>query len=303
MRAEAQLIHDGHDASANLLERLPAATFLIDPEGLIAAANGAARQLMTPIDGVGLSLAAAFGLAGATAGELSALSNEAARVRIQLADGRVIDLRATAMDGAGRVVCAFDVSSYVRDAELGAMDALTGLLNRAGFSARLQEALSAAERSAQTLAVLYIDLDRFKNVNDTLGHPIGDALLAKVADRLRSAILKGDVIGRLGGDEFAVIQRSGEQPLAAESLAARLVDLLGRTYVISGHSITIGASIGVTIGTGAGGAASEHPSPVRRRRTAPGLRPWRDRAPSRRASSSGRRPHLCRWLRQCWRRW
>ncbi len=84
-------------------------------------------------------------------------------------------------------------------------------------------------------------------INDTLGHGIGDLLLKKVADRLVSACRKGDVVARLGGDEFVVLQGGVREAADAEKLAARIVDLVGRTYVLSGHTINIGASVGVAL--------------------------------------------------------
>ena len=102
-------------------------------------------------------------------------------------------------------------------------------------------------RGGEPFAVLCIDLDRFKAVNDTLGHPVGDALLRKVGERLSKAAREGDVVARLGGDEFAVIQVGTDQPTASEALAARLVDLIGRTYVVDGHMLNIGASVGVAL--------------------------------------------------------
>lgn len=247
MRAEAQRPRSSVSHDDDFFERFPTPTLLLDREGQVTALNLAARRLLAPIDAVGLPLSTAFGLAGANSGDLLQWSQDSGRARVSFADGRIIDLHQTTADPASCIVTALDVSAYVRDAELGSKDALTGLFNRSAFSARLQEALSESERSKKPVAVLCIDLDRFKNVNDTLGHPIGDALLAKVADRLRSAVRKGDIIGRLGGDEFAIIQRGADQPIAAESLAARLVDLVSRTYVISCHSITIGASVGIAV--------------------------------------------------------
>jgi diguanylate cyclase (GGDEF)-like protein len=138
-----------------------------------------------------------------------------------------------------------DVSAYVVQADLEARDALTGLFNRAGFQAHIRQMLQAAAGDGGTVSLLCLDLDRFKSVNDTLGHPVGDALLVKVAERLRRAARKQDIIARMGGDEFAIIQDGAGQPNGAQSLAARLIDLLGRTYVISGHSLHIGASIGI----------------------------------------------------------
>ena len=129
----------------------------------------------------------------------------------------------------------------------GALDHLTGLPNRIRFQARLNEARSRLERSGEGFAVLAVDLDRFKHVNDTLGHPIGDALLQKVAERLQSAVRPTDTVARFGGDEFAVIQGNVADAVGPEVLAKRIVDLLGRAYIVEGHLINIGASVGVAI--------------------------------------------------------
>ncbi len=96
-----------------------------------------------------------------------------------------------------------------------------------------------------------IDLDHFKDVNDTLGHPAGDALLRAVAGRLRNCIRDSDVVARLGGDEFAILQISGNQPDAAESLAQRIVESLAQTYDVDGHPAVVGASVGVSFATDA----------------------------------------------------
>ena len=130
--------------------------------------------------------------------------------------------------------------------------ALTGLHDRRMFRQRLAERLTALKRDQQPFAVLCVDLDRFKAINDTLGHPVGDALLRKVGERLSKAAREGDVVARLGGDEFAVILTGADQPQAAEALAARLVDLIGRTYLVDGHMLNIGASIGIAVAPGDG---------------------------------------------------
>jgi diguanylate cyclase (GGDEF)-like protein len=96
-------------------------------------------------------------------------------------------------------------------------------------------------------ALLLLDLDRFKAVNDTLGHAIGDKLLCRVVDRLRATVRKSDLVARLGGDEFAILQRSPKQPDAAKALAQRLVDLVGRTYLVDDHILNIGVSIGIAL--------------------------------------------------------
>ncbi|MDO9429682.1 MAG: bifunctional diguanylate cyclase/phosphodiesterase, partial [Phenylobacterium sp.] len=128
----------------------------------------------------------------------------------------------------------------------GRLDALTGLVDRVGLAASLEAAIGSAS-AAEAVAVLCLDLDRFKAVNDTLGHPTGDSLLRKVAQRLRSAVREGDTVARMGGDEFVVVQRGALQPEAAEALCRRLTDLVGRTYLVDGHTVDIGVSIGVAI--------------------------------------------------------
>jgi diguanylate cyclase (GGDEF)-like protein len=127
-------------------------------------------------------------------------------------------------------------------------DALTGLPNRLLLREQLEEALASVSREGETLAVLFLDLDGFKSVNDTLGHSVGDALLRCIADRLRNALKETDHIARLGGDEFAIIQLSEEQPRGASALASRLIDLISAPCVVDGHHLVIGASIGIVAG-------------------------------------------------------
>lgn len=131
-----------------------------------------------------------------------------------------------------------------RVAHMAHHDPLTGLANRALFQQRLEEAVHGEE----PFALLCVDLDRFKEVNDTHGHPIGDALLCRVAARLRGNALPGDVVARLGGDEFALIQRGGKQPETALGTARRIVERLGAAFEVAGHSVEVAASVGIAIG-------------------------------------------------------
>jgi diguanylate cyclase (GGDEF)-like protein len=128
-------------------------------------------------------------------------------------------------------------------------DALTGLPNRILFSERVEQSIAQSGRG-RGFAVLCLDLDRFKIVNDTLGHPIGDRLLRAVAERIRSCIRETDTVARLGGDEFAIVQTNLARPEDAGELAQRVVLALSRPFDIEGNQIVIGTSVGIALGTG-----------------------------------------------------
>jgi diguanylate cyclase (GGDEF)-like protein len=128
-------------------------------------------------------------------------------------------------------------------------DALTGLPNRLLFHTRLEEALARARRG-ERFSLLYLDLDRFKAINDTLGHPAGDTLLQEVTKRLLAEVREADTVARLGGDEFAILQAAVDQAPQAALLAQRLVAALCAPYQVSGHHVDIGVSIGIAIAYG-----------------------------------------------------
>jgi len=125
-------------------------------------------------------------------------------------------------------------------------DSLTNLPNRVLLRERLEEALPYIPPGEQ-LAVLYLDLDHFKSVNDTLGHPIGDELLKVVAERLRRCTREHDTIARLGGDEFAIIMTAMDQPTDAAALARRIRDSITKPYELDGHQIVADISIGISV--------------------------------------------------------
>ena len=122
-------------------------------------------------------------------------------------------------------------------------DPLTGLPNRRLFHRRADKMMAEDSR----LALLMVDLDRFKAVNDTLGHPVGDTLLNLVAKRLRAILREADVVARLGGDEFALLMAPPPDPEALAQLGRRIVDVVGRPYLVHGHLVNVGASVGVAV--------------------------------------------------------
>jgi diguanylate cyclase (GGDEF)-like protein len=156
---------------------------------------------------------------------------------------------ARALDGRRR---------YEKEIEhLARHDVLTNLPNRALFRDELKRAFANRSREGERVAVLCLDLDRFKPVNDSLGHAVGDELLQQVAMRLSSCVRAGDLAARLGGDEFGVIQSRVEDEGDASALAERIVQSLSVPYDLAGHRVTIGASVGIAIGAGADGTPDE----------------------------------------------
>jgi diguanylate cyclase (GGDEF)-like protein len=126
-------------------------------------------------------------------------------------------------------------------------DSLTGLANRHAFSQALESECGKLSRYGRPFALLMVDLDRFKPINDTLGHPIGDLVLQKVAGRLRRAVRAGDLVARIGGDEFAIIAFGVADAGQAGTLAARVVEVLSRPFVVDGNVAELGGSVGVAL--------------------------------------------------------
>ena len=167
-----------------------------------------------------------------------------------LTDGRSIAITHQPTPDGGFVATFEDITERLlaeeRIRHLARHDALTDLLNRVAFYEQIETILSQLRRS-ETMAVLSLDLDHFKSVNDTLGHPIGDLLLQAAADRMRSCVRDDDIVARLGGDEFAIVQVPSEQPSSIASLATRLIEVVGAPYDLDGHQVVVGASVGVTV--------------------------------------------------------
>ncbi len=169
----------------------------------------------------------------------------------ELSDGRVIAVTRKPMPEGGWVTTHEDVTEKMRNekriAHMAQHDALTSLPNRALLNERLEEAL-AHIRNGEVVAIHLLDLDRFKNVNDTLGHLGGDKLLQMVAERLRRLVRGTDTVARMGGDEFAIVQRAIDSESEATVLASRIIESLSEPYALGGHQAIIGSSVGIAIG-------------------------------------------------------
>ena len=167
--------------------------------------------------------------------------HEGARVR--LVDGRTIQITHNPMPDCGYVAVHEDVTAYV-DVEdrlryLAGHDQLTGLRNRHAFAETFAATLATA-RPGVDIALHYLDLDRFKAVNDAFGHDLGDMLLQKVAKRLTMCASHRDVVGRIGGDEFVILQPMVDGKLGATDMASRVIEAVAQPYRLTGHQVSVG---------------------------------------------------------------
>ena len=167
---------------------------------------------------------------------LSSLAEAFARMVLQL-EAREFQLECTIEDLV-RVKQELEQANY---------DALTGLANRVIARDRLHQGLLQAQRSEQQLGVLYLDLDKFKWVNDNLGHAAGDELLRQVASRMRQTARQADTVARLGGDEFLCVMPAIHDLSAAQDLAGRLVECLSQPFQLEADRVSIGASVGIAM--------------------------------------------------------
>ena len=167
-----------------------------------------------------------------------------------LADGRIIAVRHQPMAGGGWVGTYEDITERYRAEEniahMARHDALTGLPNRLLFSEKMAEGLARVAERNETMLVMCFDLDNFKAINDSLGHPFGDKLLRQMAERLREVIGEPGTFARLGGDEFAILHPTGNKQ-AAEGLARQLINATSRPFLIDGQEINSSICIGLAI--------------------------------------------------------
>jgi len=175
-------------------------------------------------------------------------------------DSQVFTAMAAAIAVAALIIVGTGISTHLveegrmetqqRLRQIAMHDMLTGLSNRHNFVTQLARECAALHGTAQPFALLLIDLDRFKAVNDTRGHPVGDLLLKGVAMRLRKAARSNDLIARFGGDEFAILARDVGDDESVERFAAKIVDVLSAPFELNGYIVEIGASVGVTLAPG-----------------------------------------------------
>lgn len=246
------------------VQNMPLALCMFDTSGALMVSNDAFRKLF--------ELDATFPTSGADQeavlamiGELRAFEDvdEFVKATLKVAsigfadstvwhllDGRSVSAILQPTPDGWMLICE-DITDRVAAEErirrLARNDALTGLANRFSFQEEIERALTSAEQKHPT-AVMFIDLDRFKNVNDTMGHPAGDELLRQVAGRLAWTAGEQDTVARLGGDEFAVIQRNKDsQPEAAMALGQDIIEQLTSPFIIEGQTVHIGGSVGVAL--------------------------------------------------------
>jgi diguanylate cyclase (GGDEF)-like protein len=169
---------------------------------------------------------------------------------VQLHDGRTIFKKVAPIAGGGWVDVQEDVTERMEQAAkiayMAEHDMLTGLANRVQFLEQLEAALNG-RRHDERIAVLFIDLDRFKPINDTLGHLVGDVLLREVATRLRATVRAPDLVARLGGDEFVILQITARPEQEAGELASRIIATLSAPYEVHGRMLEIAASVGIAV--------------------------------------------------------
>jgi diguanylate cyclase (GGDEF)-like protein/PAS domain S-box-containing protein len=222
----------GHDpktllASSNWAEQL------IHPEDLAKVGEAMRSILNKDAEGASIEFRLRTG-----DGALRWVENRYVPVRDK--EGRLIEVEGIVIDVTERKAAEEKISLLART------DSLTGLANRATFMERLSQSFAAAQRGANPFAILYLDLDKFKPVNDTFGHPVGDSLLQQVAQRLKSCTRETDLVARLGGDEFAILQGEMKEPANAGTLAAKIQTAIALPFSINSNEVNISVSIGIS---------------------------------------------------------
>jgi diguanylate cyclase (GGDEF)-like protein/PAS domain S-box-containing protein len=221
----------GHDA-AQLVASANWAKALINPDDQAKVDAAMARVLEKDAQGASIEFRLRTG-----DGTYRWVENRYVPVRNK--EGRLLEVEGIILDITERKVAEEKIALLART------DGLTGLANRATFIERLRQAFAASTRGATSFAIFYLDLDHFKGVNDTLGHPVGDLLLQEVSERIKNCTRESDVVARLGGDEFAVLQLDMGEPANAGALAAKIQTRLALPYSLDGNEVRISVSIGI----------------------------------------------------------
>jgi diguanylate cyclase (GGDEF)-like protein len=248
------------------LNNMPHGLCMFAADGRLAVMNHRFGEMMVLSDDLVHRGATAPDIVGAcvSAGSITAASGKVILSEIEnsqardiittdpdIARGRSLSWTFQPMSGGGAVVLLEDITerrnAEARISHLARYDELTALPNRLNFRDEIERLLAIPHASEQLSALLFVDLDQFKQVNDTLGHPCGDQLLCAVADRLRTMLRPEDFVARFGGDEFVVFQQNIKSNEEAAGLARRIVDHLSERYKIDNHLVEIGASVGIAM--------------------------------------------------------
>jgi diguanylate cyclase (GGDEF)-like protein len=248
------------------LNNMPHGLCMFRADGRLAVMNNRFREMMNLSDAIvdrrtnAADIVDACVLAGSISSSsgriiLSEIEDSQARDIIttdpDVARGRSMSWKFQPMAGGGAVVLLEDITerraAEARISRLARYDELTALPNRVNFRDEIERLLAVPREADQLSALLFIDLDQFKQVNDTLGHPCGDQLLCAVSERLRDMLRPEDFVARFGGDEFVVFQQNIRGNEDAAGLARRIVDNLSERYKIDNHLVEIGASVGIAM--------------------------------------------------------
>ncbi|MBR0642822.1 putative bifunctional diguanylate cyclase/phosphodiesterase [Plastoroseomonas hellenica] len=265
-RSRQRLLHDSREALAQVIDTLPALISATGPDGrcVFVNANLAAALGHAPADIIGQDMAELLG-------ERGARSRDADRMVLERGaplpnyeeefpdrDGRMrvfLTAKAPLRDAAGELVAVLTSSVDITERKLAETrlhhlahhDSLTDLPNRFFLTERLPRGRQHSRRGDQRMALHFLDLDRFKTVNDVFGHHVGDGVLRAIARRLLGLVRSGDVVARLGGDEFAVLQNGVSSPDEAAALAERIAEAVSRPFLIEGREVVVGSSIGIAL--------------------------------------------------------
>ncbi len=251
-------LHESEETLRKVIEGLPVVLWMIDGEGRFLLSEGKGLQAMglRPGQVVGLSLFEVYAAVPeivedthrVLAGQDFACTRQIGEVAFEL---RYSPLRDEAGEVKGAIGVAIDVTERKRSEDrlafLANYDPVTGLPNRFLFGDRLTHAMHAADRQHHRVALLFVDLDNFKNINDSLGHAAGDELLKQVAGRLGEVVRSTDTVSRLGGDEFTVILENIAHDEEAVRVAAKILEQSARPYALGSREVYVTASVGIAI--------------------------------------------------------